>query len=60
MLSPYHPYYVTQELETRVHQLEAHNTQLRNLLTKSQAGPSPHSPFTNTKDKKQRKFDFSK
>lgn len=49
-----------EELEARVRQLEAHNTQLRNLLTKSQAGGASDTPSVHTKPQKQRQFDFSK
>lgn len=45
-----------EELEARVRQLEAHNTQLRNLLTKTQTDSSS----SHTKSSKQREFDFSK
>ncbi|KAG0696644.1 tRNA pseudouridine(38/39) synthase [Chionoecetes opilio] len=49
-----------EELEVRVRQLEAHNTQLRNLLTKSQAGGMADLSSIHTKQAKQREFDFTK
>ncbi|KAK8392343.1 hypothetical protein O3P69_014590 [Scylla paramamosain] len=49
-----------EELEARVRQLEAHNTQLRNLLSKSQTGSTSDSSSTHGKSPKQRDFDFSK
>ena len=50
----------SQELEARVKQLEAHNTQLRNLLSKSLTGATADSLSTQRKSPRQRDFDFSK
>ncbi|XP_069179897.1 tRNA pseudouridine(38/39) synthase isoform X2 [Procambarus clarkii] len=50
-----------QELETKIKQLEAHNTQLRNLLTKSQDALSlKKKGGTEKRAKKERHFDFTR